>query len=292
MEWIIVVIVALFLGSWLWKGLQSYRIQRQRKLRAAESFKSIRPTLEKAYSQLANDIRSKYPYIPFCLPTQEDILVNSENMLLRQPNIDTTKTIKKLLDPLIVRAKTDFISYKPDFTSDEKIPMESYSNQSSNRSAQSKIDLRNPPDWDERRKTVYDRDKGRCQRCGVLIPLSKCNIHHKVRRASGGGHSTDNLITLCRDCHGLMPEHAVVTGGPFYVLPSRYTLHKRHCYFASSGVKISDSLPALIARGYSPCEKCMPGYSLLSRERALWIELYARSRLKSILNPLVTEPTL
>lgn len=287
MEWIVYTIVASLLCLWLWKALQNNTERRRRKLKAAELVRLIRPTFEKVYSQLKDEIRSEYPLIPFQFPTQEEILANSENIFLLHRSRDTAKLIKNILDPIIVRAKKDFMSYKPNFVSEEIIPAEKGSRLLPDQSVQSEVDLRNPPDWDGRRQTVYNRDRGRCKRCGVSVPLSKCNIHHLVRRSSGGGHSIDNLITLCRDCHGLMPGHEIVTGGPFYALPLRYTIHKRHCQFSFSGNKISGSLPNLIARGYSPCGKCMPGFSPLSRERTVWIEIYARSRLKTIVNSLV-----
>ena len=167
MEWIIVIILAFLLGSWLLKGLQNYNIQRQRKLKAAELLKLIRPTFEKVYSQLTNEVSSKYPFIPFQFPTQEALLVNSENILLRYSSVDPSKVIKRLLDPLIVKAKTDFISYKPNFIPDEVISTESHPRLLPNVSIESQTDFRNPSDWDERRQMVHVRDKGRCQRCGL-----------------------------------------------------------------------------------------------------------------------------
>ena len=115
------------------------------------------------------------------------------------------------------------------------------------------------------------------------MPLDKCHIHHIVRRAKGGGHSLDNLVVLCRDCHSLMPEHDKVTGGPFYALPYRYTLHVRECYHAIGARRISGSLPVLITKGYQPCQKCMPIV-----HRTLWIERFSRARLYSIVNSLTS----
>lgn len=64
-----------------------------------------------------------------------------------------------------------------------------------------------PPDWDVRRRAVYERDDWTCTRCGYqsgphagdeALPL---HAHHSVPRAAGGSNRLSNLTTLCEDCH-------------------------------------------------------------------------------------------
>lgn len=51
------------------------------------------------------------------------------------------------------------------------------------------------------RAAVWERDDGRCQRCGVLLYDRACSLHHRrPRRAGGtavGAHTPENLILLC-----------------------------------------------------------------------------------------------
>ncbi len=63
------------------------------------------------------------------------------------------------------------------------------------------------PNWDKLRKKTYKRDNYTCQRCGYnpekhtyTVPLQ---AHHIIPRSRGGKDSLDNLITLCRRCHGV-----------------------------------------------------------------------------------------
>ncbi len=61
-----------------------------------------------------------------------------------------------------------------------------------------------PPDWDQRRRHVYDRDGYTCQNCGAQgAPYgdAELHVHHVVGVSSGGTHEPSNLVTLCADCH-------------------------------------------------------------------------------------------
>jgi len=51
----------------------------------------------------------------------------------------------------------------------------------------------------ELRMKILERDGWRCQQCGRR---SQLEVHHTYRRSRGGSDSQDNLITLCRTCHG------------------------------------------------------------------------------------------
>ena len=55
--------------------------------------------------------------------------------------------------------------------------------------------------WRKVRMAVYERDGGRCQDCGVSVPVDGFECHHVVERKLGGSDEPENLRTLCADCH-------------------------------------------------------------------------------------------
>lgn len=64
------------------------------------------------------------------------------------------------------------------------------------------------------RAAVWDRDEGRCQRCGRLIQGGPSSLHHRrPRRAGGsaGAHTAENLVLLCgtgtTGCHQHVESH-------------------------------------------------------------------------------------
>lgn len=62
-----------------------------------------------------------------------------------------------------------------------------------------------PPDWDERRDAVWDRQRHRCGRCGRhKRDMSAIEVHHLRFLSQGGTNDLDNLVGLCGDCHCLM----------------------------------------------------------------------------------------
>lgn len=72
-----------------------------------------------------------------------------------------------------------------------------------------------PPDWDARRRAVYERDNFTCQNCGTQsgphagadgVPL---HAHHVVPVSKGGSNATTNLVTLCQECHDLAHVHDI-----------------------------------------------------------------------------------
>lgn len=61
-----------------------------------------------------------------------------------------------------------------------------------------------PPDWQDRRRIVLNRDDHRCAGCGrKSIPSNelKLDIHHVTPKSEGGSHALDNLEPLCPNCH-------------------------------------------------------------------------------------------
>ncbi len=67
--------------------------------------------------------------------------------------------------------------------------------------------LEYPPDWDDRRKQLYDYVDGRrwfgmCEICGETYHLQ---VHHIIPLSKGGSNKVSNLRLLCRECH--LKEH-------------------------------------------------------------------------------------
>lgn len=62
-----------------------------------------------------------------------------------------------------------------------------------------------PPDWNERRKAVRERDGGCCTKCGWPKGYQRrardLHVHHVQRLSTGGNNSMSNLVTLCHVCH-------------------------------------------------------------------------------------------
>lgn len=61
-----------------------------------------------------------------------------------------------------------------------------------------------PPDWDSRRRSVYQRDNYQCQNCGAQggpHGNAELHAHHVVPKSKGGTHQLNNLTTMCSTCH-------------------------------------------------------------------------------------------
>lgn len=72
------------------------------------------------------------------------------------------------------------------------------------------------PEWRHKRKKIFKRDKGKCQRClGKWMPKGYCVlvkadvVHHKV--AVKDDHSLalvdTNLVSICNRCHDEIERH-------------------------------------------------------------------------------------
>lgn len=55
-----------------------------------------------------------------------------------------------------------------------------------------------PPDWDERKNQIIERDGKYCKRCGNSRNL---HVHHVTPLSKGGTNEIANLQFLCEDCH-------------------------------------------------------------------------------------------
>lgn len=58
--------------------------------------------------------------------------------------------------------------------------------------------------WDDLRRRTLRRDGHACQRCGA--DDRTLQAHHIVPRSAGGPDALENLITLCRPCHGVIHQ--------------------------------------------------------------------------------------
>lgn len=57
------------------------------------------------------------------------------------------------------------------------------------------------------RQAVLERDNHQCQACGTTNGL---HLHHwSSFRSLGGVHESENLITVCFKCHGLIHSRAI-----------------------------------------------------------------------------------
>lgn len=53
------------------------------------------------------------------------------------------------------------------------------------------------------KEILYQRSRGRCEKCGQKITLSSGVIHHRKLRSRGGTHDLSNLVILDATCHNL-----------------------------------------------------------------------------------------
>lgn len=49
-------------------------------------------------------------------------------------------------------------------------------------------------------RTIFERDGGRCVRCGTYQDLERVP-HHIIYKSQGGLGTVDNGATVCRSCH-------------------------------------------------------------------------------------------
>ena len=65
-----------------------------------------------------------------------------------------------------------------------------------------------PEPYDQLRNQVLRRDGWRCQLCGSRQNL---DVHHQQLRSQEGDDADPNLITLCAECHSLLPSPGGIT---------------------------------------------------------------------------------
>ena len=62
-----------------------------------------------------------------------------------------------------------------------------------------------PPDWENRRETVFARAEGHCENCGRAE--SELAVHRVKQLSASGNHACDNLLCLCPPCAGKLERH-------------------------------------------------------------------------------------
>lgn len=58
-----------------------------------------------------------------------------------------------------------------------------------------------PSDWKERRALSWQRDNGKCNRCGTKMRLEDTFTTFAKDIDEGGGYNLENIIILCSDCN-------------------------------------------------------------------------------------------
>ena len=109
-----------------------------------------------------------------------------------------------------------------------------------------------PPDWNERRRAVLNRDRCRCAICGGSLKTHS-DIHHIVHRSRGGCHHWTNLASLCHKCHRVLEGHEGMNRPGFRLDDHRRIVHSKNCRLEGSA-RVAEDAP----NGYRPCQKCRP----------------------------------
>ena len=52
-----------------------------------------------------------------------------------------------------------------------------------------------------KKKFVASQQSWKCGHCQIQLP-AWFEVDHKIRLENGGSNHVDNLVALCRDCHG------------------------------------------------------------------------------------------
>lgn len=126
----------------------------------------------------------------FCRYWTDDEPVHAEN--LRLEHRLSKQAFDKIVDSLVGwsavrRAK------------DKLIPLGSFGQAPSTGATIPNRSLRNmPPDWQELREAVFERDGYACVYCGSGRDLHCDHVDPVVR---GGGHNIENLVTSCATCN-------------------------------------------------------------------------------------------
>lgn len=102
-----------------------------------------------------------------------------------------------------------------------------------------------PPDWDARRRAIYERDDWTCTNCGCRSgPYAgddgvQLHAHHLTPNSEGGSHRFSNLTTLCEHCHVELHGHDLFeTAEADHRSGPRSVLSKLVKYLILSGLSI------------------------------------------------------
>ncbi len=57
-----------------------------------------------------------------------------------------------------------------------------------------------PVDWPQRKEAAWNREEGKCNRCGTKTKLVDANALLAKQMKDGGGFNLENVVILCNDC--------------------------------------------------------------------------------------------
>lgn len=120
-------------------------------------------------------------------PGETRTLLNSASGVIRYLPID--KEAGDLLSPFIDFTKSSFSSTNEKPLHYDKV-LQSGNNNSSKRSVS-----------ETKKKYVAAQQGWKCGACNNQLP-AWFEVDHKIRLNNGGSNHIDNLVALCRDCHG------------------------------------------------------------------------------------------
>ncbi|RXK07133.1 hypothetical protein [Halarcobacter bivalviorum] len=61
-------------------------------------------------------------------------------------------------------------------------------------------DNKRPTDWAQRKETAWNREAGKCNRCGTKTKLIDSQALLAKQMKDGGGFNLENIVILCSDC--------------------------------------------------------------------------------------------
>ena len=67
-----------------------------------------------------------------------------------------------------------------------------------------KLDNHSASIRNERRREIYERGGGKCERCGKPLEYTEMQLHHVVPASMNGTNNPHNLMCLCSECHKLI----------------------------------------------------------------------------------------
>jgi hypothetical protein len=121
-------------------------------------------------------------------PGETSSLLNSASGVIRYLPVD--KDAGDILSPIIDFTKSSFVPSMNNSTLHSNKVLQSGNNNNSKRSVS-----------ETKKKYVAAQQGWSCGVCRKQLP-AWFEVDHKIRLDNGGSNHIDNLIALCRDCHG------------------------------------------------------------------------------------------
>ncbi len=92
-----------------------------------------------------------------------------------------------------------YLEYEYELTTQTSLPKESLWG---GYEANSRLvkDNKRPTDWARRKEAAWNRDNGKCNRCGTKTKLVDSQALLAKQMKDGGGFNLENIVILCSDC--------------------------------------------------------------------------------------------